>query len=239
MAFVYWIHLPEHTDIFTEGYVGFTTQHPSRRFTSHKHDANTGGKRRLSNALRKYGDKIVFSVVLEGSDEYCLEIENKLRSKEHTGWNHGVGGKAPALGVSMPEEVKQKISNNRKGIRPDKETAKRIGLLRVGFKYSEEFKIKMSNSAKNRMRYPWENSRANKEIWNQAQDIYAKFIFEPNLTKLARLFDIEPCKFISIVNKFKNGWIPEKDEKWLSFKEKYESSRQGMKTQEASTENAN
>jgi len=35
MAVVYWIHLPEHTDIASQGYVGVSNTTASKRFTHH------------------------------------------------------------------------------------------------------------------------------------------------------------------------------------------------------------
>ena len=58
MAFVYWIHLPEHTDIFTEGYVGFTKLTPHERFKTHKYNLTTkrSTPSTIRNALIKYKD---------------------------------------------------------------------------------------------------------------------------------------------------------------------------------------
>jgi len=90
MHSVYWIHLPEHTDMFTQGYIGVSVR-PMDRLYEH---AN-GGNAHLSNAINKYGSKIILSTVLIGLKEYCYEIEEKLRPTDHIGWNITKGGGYP------------------------------------------------------------------------------------------------------------------------------------------------
>ena len=48
---VYWIHHPEHTDMFTQGYIGVSND-ISRRWESHKNRTQNG---RLKNAIKSYG----------------------------------------------------------------------------------------------------------------------------------------------------------------------------------------
>lgn len=221
MAFVYWISLPTHHNIYSEGYVGITTKTIPKRFNDHKSAAKRGSTKRLYNAIRKYADSISVAEVFEGTLEECLELEKYYRPLKHIGWNHGVGGNAPQSGVKHSPETKAKISASRKGICPDEETRKRIGLLRVGFKYSEESKLKMSESAKNVERLPWKNPRANKEVWFNAESLFTVWLTEKNLTKAAKILSCEVCKLISIFEKFKTGWIPFDDPKWISFKNSY------------------
>src|SRR4051812_45766729 len=92
MAFVYWIHLPEHADMFTSGYVGVTKQAVNTRFSKHKNDASNGSKLPIHRAIRKYGTAIVLEVLVEADEGYCYEIEGKLRHTPCTGWNIAIGG---------------------------------------------------------------------------------------------------------------------------------------------------
>lgn len=112
MAFVYWIHLPEHTDITSEGYVGFTSRTVENRLKHHKTDSNRDKCKNLPiyNAMRKYGDLLIVDTLVEGSTEYCLMIENKLRPKPKTGWNINIGGGRGSLGVKRSEETNRKHS---------------------------------------------------------------------------------------------------------------------------------
>lgn len=90
--FVYWIHLPEQTNVAVEGYVGIATNFEQRMF-AHKSCAKTGKNQTLYKAIRKYGwDNLVKEVILVSDENYCLEIEKKLRSSPRTGWNIAIGG---------------------------------------------------------------------------------------------------------------------------------------------------
>lgn len=112
MAVVYWIHTPEHSNITTEGYIGVTTRSRlKRRLYEHKiHKQNP----HLTNALIKYKD-IVHSILLEGPEDYCYEIESKLRPTDHIGWNINKGGTKPPSwkGRKFSVEHKDKIRQSR------------------------------------------------------------------------------------------------------------------------------
>ncbi|WP_143393252.1 NUMOD3 domain-containing DNA-binding protein [Fimbriiglobus ruber] len=112
MACVYWIHLAEHTNIITQGYIGFSSTTAKERWQHHKYDSKKSRKRSypLYRALRKHGEKIIVSTLLVGSSEYCLEIEAQLRDKPNTGWNLAVGGGATMLGCTHSADTRNKIS---------------------------------------------------------------------------------------------------------------------------------
>mgnify|MGYP006266522271 CR=1 FL=1 len=119
---VYWIRRPDHTDPTTQGYIGITAFFERRMKEHFKKTEN----RYLRNAINKYGwDNLVKEQLLIGTEEYCLEIELKLRPKEQIGWNLVKGGGKPPLGVgnkyklgvpswnkgmTMPPETTQKVS---------------------------------------------------------------------------------------------------------------------------------
>lgn len=119
MAFIYWIHLKEHTDIFTQGYVGYTTKTVDRRFSEHVRFIKTNDTKRSSpvlyNAANKYGlENLVVSTIVECDTDYALYLENALRPKDKIGWNLMVGGiKAP----EMTEERRKMISDKNKGLK--------------------------------------------------------------------------------------------------------------------------
>ena len=218
MAFVYWIKLPTHHNIYTEGYVGITTKTVKIRFNGHNCAARKGDTTRLYNAMRKYGNLIQVETIFEGSEEECLFLEHYYRQSGNIGWNHGVGGKAPSLGTKMPEHVKEKLRATRLGNNPSEETRKKLSLAGIGRKYSGESRKKMSESAKKVERLPWKNPRANKEIWFNAENIFDVWMQEKNISKAAKILSCESCKLISIFEKFISGWIPKEDDKWLIFK---------------------
>lgn len=105
MTSVYWIAHKDHTDIFSQGYIGVSSN-PEKRWEYHK---KRGENAHIRNAIKKYGwDNLVKKVVLIGDENYCLEIENKLRPTDKIGWNLVCGGGKPpsALGkkfIRTPE----------------------------------------------------------------------------------------------------------------------------------------
>jgi hypothetical protein len=119
MYSVYWISHKDHTDIFSQGYVG-VSNNPKKRWDGHKLKPQKG---HFANAINKYGwGNLVKKVVLIGEENYCLEIEQKLRPTEQIGWNLVAGGGKPpsALGKKfgpMSDEVKAKVSAAKKGFK--------------------------------------------------------------------------------------------------------------------------
>jgi len=120
---IYWIHLPEHTDIFTEGYVG-VSKNVKKRFIDHK---NRPSNEHLKNAINKHGwDTLIKQIVIIANEAYCLAIEIKLRASKKIGWNIAEGGSKPPitmfnLGKHLSIETKNKISLAKLGHKHTKE----------------------------------------------------------------------------------------------------------------------
>ena len=83
---VYWIRLPEHTDILTQGYVGVSVSGSELRFRRHIKCAENGSKLIVHVAIRKYCDKIIIEDVVFADPEYCLELEFKLTRTRVPRW---------------------------------------------------------------------------------------------------------------------------------------------------------
>lgn len=79
MAVLYWLRLPEHTDMWSQGYVGVTA-HIENRIRSHKH------------RFKAMWDKIVFQKLVMADKNYCYDLEKKLRPASNIGWNKSEGG---------------------------------------------------------------------------------------------------------------------------------------------------
>jgi hypothetical protein len=79
MAVLYWLHLPDEVDVFTQGYVGVASD-IAKRLRSHKH------------RFKQIWDKIVVSQLVVSSLDYCFDLEKKLRPKRRIGWNIAAGG---------------------------------------------------------------------------------------------------------------------------------------------------
>ena len=130
---LYWIHHQNHTDIFSQGYVG-VSNNVQKRWSDHAWKSQNA---HLANAINKYGwDNLVKEVMLIADDGYCLDIEAKLRPTDKLGWNIVKGGGKPpsALGKKFTRsdewKEKQRLAHLGKQSRG------------VGYKLTEEQKSK-------------------------------------------------------------------------------------------------
>jgi len=91
---VYWIRLPEHTDIFTQGYVGITCNYDFRIYCHIKNSNNPKQHHNYRTDFREAlsGGSFIHSKIIIGTREYCLEVEGKLRPDWKIGWNIAKGG---------------------------------------------------------------------------------------------------------------------------------------------------
>ena len=90
--FVYWIHLDEHTDIESQGYVGVTSN-PDKRLREHLKESlsSTPKNIHLARAMTKYPVKR--TLIFQGTKIACYEMEFDLRPVRNIGWNIQKGGK--------------------------------------------------------------------------------------------------------------------------------------------------
>lgn len=244
MAFVYWLHLAEHTDPKTQGYIGITSGTVEDRFASHVRKAKRGGHLHVHRAIRKYGDTITVTALHEDDVELCELIEWAYRSDYNTGWNHNVGGCPSGVGVRrsedtrkkmssarrgekhhqfgkpLPEETRRKMSESHKGKVVSESSRKKLSASLRGRKFSEAHRHSISTAAKGKM--PWENPTANKEVWALAEFIYDSYLKGLSDSALANAFRLKHNKIAAMQRKFKSGWNPLEDEAWLSFKAEYE-----------------
>ena len=106
---LYWIHHKDHTDIFSQGYVGVSNNVKKRWYDHKTYTKNT----HLKYAITKYGwDNLIKKVVLIADNAYCLDIEAKLRPTDKLACNivKGAGKPPSALGKKFvrSEEWKEK-----------------------------------------------------------------------------------------------------------------------------------
>lgn len=155
MAEVYWIRKQEHTDIFTQGYVGVTSKTAQDRFKVHIDTANAKKSKKsvVHNAIKAIGaENLICETVIIAEEAYCYEVENKLRPEKSIGWNVAVGGEKPpgVKGLPVSQETRDKLSKALKG-RPMPEKAKEaLRLANEGRKLSDEHKAKISENLRNR-----------------------------------------------------------------------------------------
>lgn len=117
MASIYWIRLPEHIDLLSEGYIG-VSNNVDYRLNQHKSFATNA---HLVNAIKKYGwDNLIKEVILIADETYCLMMEKIFRAKENIGWNIAIGGGKPPVykgGIPLSQETKNKISKTKTGVK--------------------------------------------------------------------------------------------------------------------------
>jgi hypothetical protein len=95
LCYVYWIHLPEHVDITTQGYVGATKSSVKDRWVAHNSWAKQPliqGNERLHKALNSDNELIYEVVCTSYNYEECLELEAQYRPNRYIGWNKARGG---------------------------------------------------------------------------------------------------------------------------------------------------
>ena len=89
---VYWYHLKEHNNPYTEGYIG-VTKNLAKRHYEHFRESNV--QYHFHKAIIKYGKENIVQTILHEnismSEAYALE--RQYRPKNNIGWNYNSGGK--------------------------------------------------------------------------------------------------------------------------------------------------
>ena len=219
MSFLYWIRLPEHSDITSQGYVGITSKTVAYRFDKHRRHSNNPKTKKytIHNAFLKYQDKILVDTILEGSQEYCLLMEQRLRPAPSIGWNQSQGGAKTRLGISCSEETKLKISASKVGKKMDQAHRVRLTAAITGIPRSTECKNKISLAHK---KIPtWSHGAADSATWVSAIHLHNIYKENPSFgtRSLGKIVDIPEGRLVSILNKFRNGWNPNEDQEYLSW----------------------
>lgn len=149
MAYVYWIHLPEHTNV-CDGYIGvFKGKNIKERWNRHKRDAALGSNYIIHKVIRKY-DNLVYDVLFTGEYEGCLQLEAYWRPNLHIGWNIHAGGRScsPMQGRVHTEESKIKMKSSHTSKKRSVESLIKQSNTLKGHTTSEETKRKISTSQK-------------------------------------------------------------------------------------------
>jgi hypothetical protein len=127
---VYWVRHKDHTDMFSQGYIGVSKNTEARWLRHSKYSEN----QHLKNAIQKYGwDNLVKEVILISNTKYCYDIEAKLRPAKQIGWNIAEGGMKPPVTQSRGDNY----------ISPLKGIPKPTPWL-IGRQHSEETRKKLS-----------------------------------------------------------------------------------------------
>lgn len=96
IAALYWLHLKDDTDVFTQGYVGVTTRLIEVRFKEHcnRYLTSYNSYNPLHLAFDQYGiENIVKTRLCVCDVKQAYELERLFRPFEYMGWNTAEGGK--------------------------------------------------------------------------------------------------------------------------------------------------
>lgn len=99
-AQVYWIRAAHHSDVTLDGYVGVSKNAKARWLYGHQwaHRQGRHENPRLANAISKHDwDNLVKTVLVVADENYCYDIERKLRPTDGIGWNLITGGGKPPV----------------------------------------------------------------------------------------------------------------------------------------------
>lgn len=84
---LYWIHFPNHSDIYEDGYVGIS-YNLEERIRKHKNGKHKG----------RFINGAVVSIIAKNLNQNeALLLEKKLRPKCYIGWNKSSGGFMPPI----------------------------------------------------------------------------------------------------------------------------------------------
>lgn len=247
MAEVYWIHLAEHTDMFSQGYIGFTTKTSEERFKQHltemTYSRSKKRKSHLHKSITKYGvDKIICKTIIIGDNEYCLDVEYKLRPEKDIGWNMATGGGLPpgVKGLPVSEETRKKIGDAHKGRIVSDETRKKLSDSLKGKPCSDERKerLRLLFTGRKCPRKPGQQERLTESVKeyyrNREWWMTSNTAMRPDLAPLADVYEYlvktypnntirEYCASICVeydylkeklVKRIKDGWSPATSHYW-------------------------
>lgn len=106
-AQVYWIRASHHSDMTLDGYVGVSKNAQKRWAYGHKlaHRKGRHDNPRFANAISKYGwDNLIKTVLVVADENYCYDLERKLRPNAGIGWNIVTGGGKPPVAKFRGED---------------------------------------------------------------------------------------------------------------------------------------
>lgn len=151
-CYVYWIHLEEHDDPTTQGYIGYTKNF-KRRMRDHRYSYSTWQEKKethnpcLMQAFDKYGfENTIAEVIFAGDMDSAYEMEKLMRHKPYTGWNVVRGGKSGNVGISPSPEAIEKNRQAKLGKKQSPETIRKRVESRKGYTPTEETRRLMSES---------------------------------------------------------------------------------------------
>ena len=195
---VYWIREKDHTDIYTEGYVGITKKTLRERVREHKKNKSNSV---VAGKLRKHTD-LVWSVVhtVETLEE-TLALEAKYRPTSCVGWNLQKGGE---LGVE-PEWYAVPENSQRHSRKTSEATRRGIATKDTKEARSERAKLNHKNKPDSYKDIS-KGERNPKALLSEADVVKIKYELFPQGLKnpeIATMFGVKPY-VISFIRTGKN-----------------------------------
>lgn len=133
--FVYWIHLPDQTDINSQGYVG-VSNNPKRRLSEHFNSSKERNDKNpfFGRALKRHSHEITQTIIFQGTEDACYNLEEELRPRKNIGWNANKGGTKPPSkkGWTPSDATLQKRSKSLKGIPRNDKWRKNLANSKIG-----------------------------------------------------------------------------------------------------------
>lgn len=114
-ATLYWLHLKDSTDVFTEGYVGVTTRSIDVRFKEHCSRFNNSYNpyNPLHMAFAQHGiENIVKTRLCVCLADEVYKLEKLFRPFEYMGWNTVEGGKLSPKAIEIINRKKYALLKN-------------------------------------------------------------------------------------------------------------------------------
>lgn len=220
MAFVYWIRLPSHSDIFKDGYVGMTTKTVNKRFSEHltkSRSKKTPTKSILSSALVKYNENVIVETVCECDAKYALYLENKLRPSPLIGWNILAGGGETVGRLGLPQTEKQKLAASKasKGRSPPEHVIKKASETNKSRVRSDEELLKRSLAIKSK--HILDLPTTNLDVLSRVNDIYTLYLEGLRVMRISNKLSIPMTGMRSLFSRFSEGYNPISDTRLQDF----------------------
>lgn len=185
-----------------------------KRFREHKSLANTGGTYLISKAIRKYKDEVVLTTLLQSSDAYCYEVEEKLRPHSCIGWNLVAGGGLPPmLGKVHGEETRKKISKAWSVLGNTAKRSAQFKRMQAGIDHGASRERLLENPS-------WLTPHAEASVWLRASEVYAETLLHPKrgFIKIESVLGFRKYSLKTMLCKIKTqGWNPNEDPSWSKW----------------------
>lgn len=207
MAKVYWIHLPEHTDMFSEGYVGVTERGINERMAENAYSAKAErvSCSELYSTFRERGrESLVVEVLVIAEVDYAFSIEEKLRPSPNIGWNIAAGGCRSGKGRNKPKTESQKeyMRNLLTGTTRSERTREKMSESQILWNKENPRKVGVSNGA-------------NPRVWGKADEIFTMYHLGHTQREICEKLSFEKLSNITqIWKQLKEGWNPMNDSSW-------------------------